>query len=65
MEQYIQNDESKKLQPRKLYLARLFFRFIFISEEETKTFTDKQKAKRVYHHQTDLATNVKRNNKCK
>ena len=45
--------KGENLQPRLLYTARISFRF----EGEIKTFTDKQKAKRI-HHQTRLTTNA-------
>ena len=47
--------KGKKLQPRILYPARLSFRF----DGESKSFPDKQKLKRIQHHQTSFTTNAK------
>ena len=47
--------KGKKLQPRLHYPARISFRF----DGEIKSFTDKQKAKRIQHHQTSSTTNAK------
>ena len=47
--------KGKKLQPRLLYSARISFRF----DGEIKSFTDKQKAKRIQNHQTSYTTNAK------
>ena len=48
--------EEKNLQPI-LYPARLAFRF----DGEIKSFPDKQKLKRIQHHQTSFTTNAKGN----
>ena len=47
--------KGKNLQPRILYPARLSFRF----DGEIKSFPDKQKLKRIQHHQTRFTTNAK------
>ena len=47
--------KGKNLQPRLLNPARISFRL----DGEIKTFTEKQKAKRIQHHQTSLTTNAK------
>ena len=47
--------KGKNLQPRLLYPARISFR----SDGEIKTFTDKQKLKRIQHHQISFKTNAK------
>ena len=47
--------KGKNLQPRILYPARLSFRF----DRELKSFPDKQKLKRIQHHQTSFTTNAK------
>ena len=47
--------KEKRLQPRLLYPARLSFRF----DGEIKSFPDKQKLKRIQHHQTSFTTNAK------
>ena len=47
--------KGKILQPRILYPRRLSFRF----NGEIRNFTDKAKAKRVQHHQTNFTRNVK------
>ena len=47
--------KGKNLQPRRHYPARLSFRF----DGETKSFPDKQKVKRIQHHQTSFTTNAK------
>ena len=46
----------KNLQPTLLYPARISFKY----EGEIKSFTDKQKAERIQHHQTSSSTNAKR-----
>nr|KAF6387533.1 hypothetical protein mMyoMyo1_008025 [Myotis myotis] len=56
--------QSKGLNPRILYPARLSFKI----EGEIRSFTDKKKAKGVYHHQASntrnaKGTGVKRRNK--
>ena len=45
----------KNHQPRILYPVRLSFRF----DGEIKSFTDKQKLKRIQHHQTSFTINAK------
>ena len=47
--------KGKNLQPRTLYPPRLSFRF----DGESKSFPDKQKLKRIQHHQTRFTTNAK------
>ena len=47
--------KGKNLQPRLLYPARISFRF----DGEIKSFTHKQKVKRIQHHQTSSTTNAK------
>ena len=47
--------KGKMRQPRILCPSRLSFRF----DAEIISFTDKQKAKRIQHHQTSFATNAK------
>nr|KAF6360231.1 hypothetical protein mMyoMyo1_011177 [Myotis myotis] len=47
--------QSKGLNPRILYPARLSFKL----EGEIRSFTDKKKAKGVYHHQASNARNAK------
>ena len=47
--------KRKTLQPRILHPARLSFRF----DGEIKSFPDKQKLKRIQHHQTSFTTNAK------
>ena len=47
--------KRKTLQPRILHPARLSFRF----DGEIKSFPDKQKLKRIQHHQTIFTTNAK------
>ena len=47
--------KGKNLQPRLLYPARISFRF----DGEIKSFTDKQKQKRIQHQQTSSTTNAK------
>ena len=47
--------KGKNLQPRILYLWRLSFSF----DGEFKSFPDKQKLKRIQHHQTSFTTNAK------
>ena len=49
--------KRKNLQIRILYPARLSFRF----DGELKSFLDKQKFKRIQHHQTSFITNAKVN----
>ena len=44
--------KGKNLQPRTLYPPRLSFRF----DGESKSFPDKQKLKRIQHHQTSFTT---------
>ena len=46
--------KKNNLQPRLLYPARISFRY----EGELKSFTDKQKAERIQHHQTSSSTNA-------
>ena len=46
---------GKNLQSRILYPAKLYFRF----DGEIKSFPDKQKFKRIQHHQTSFTTNAK------
>ena len=46
---------GKNLPSRILYPARLSFRF----DGEIKSFLDKQKFKRIQHHQTSFITNAK------
>ena len=46
---------GKNLQPRILYPVRLSFSF----DGEIKSFEDKQKLKRIQHHQISFTTNVK------
>ena len=46
--------KENNLQPRLLYPERISFRY-----EEFKSFTDKQKAERIQHHQTSSSTNAK------
>ena len=45
---------GKNLQSRILYPARLSFRF----DGEIKSFPNKQKLKRIQHHQTSFTTNA-------
>ena len=47
--------KGKNLQPRLLYLARISFKI----DGEIKSFSDKQKLKRIQYHQTSFTTNVK------
>ena len=47
--------EENNLQPRLLYTARISFKY----EGEIKSFTDKQKLKRIQYHQTSSPTNAK------
>ena len=47
--------KGKNLQPRILYLASLFSR----CDGEIKSFPEKQKFKRIQHHQTRFTTNAK------
>ena len=47
--------KEKNLQPRLLYPAKMSFKI----NGEIKNFTDKQKLKRIQHHQTSLATSTK------
>ena len=47
--------KGRKLQPRILYPTRLSLRF----DGEIKSFTDKQKLKRIHYHQTSFTTNAK------
>ena len=47
--------KEKNLQPRLLYPSRISFKY----EGEIKSFTDKQKLKRIQHHQTSSSTNAK------
>ena len=47
--------KGKNLQLRILYQAKLSFSF----DGEIKSFTDKQKLKRIQNHQTSFATNTK------
>ena len=47
--------KGKNLQPQTLYPERLSFTF----DEEIKSFPDKQKLKRIQHHQTRFTTNAK------
>ena len=47
--------KGKNLQPRILYPARLSLRF----DGEIKSFPDKQKLKRIQHHQTSFTANTK------
>ena len=47
--------KGKNLQPRILYPASLYLRF----DGEIKSFPDKQKLKRIQHHQTSFTTNAK------
>ena len=49
--------KGKELQPRILYPEEFSFRF----DGEIKSFTDKQKLKRIQHHQTSFTTNAKGN----
>ena len=47
--------KGKNLQPQLLYLAKISFKI----NGEIKNFMDKQKLKRIQHHQTSLATSTK------
>ena len=47
--------KGKNPQPRLLYLARISLRI----DGEIKSFSDKQKVKRIQYHQTSFITNVK------
>ena len=47
--------KKSNLQPRLPYPERNSFRY----EGEFKSFTDKQKAERIQHHQTSSSTNAK------
>ena len=47
--------KGENLQPRILYPARLSLRF----DGEIKSFTDKQKFKRIQHHQTSFTIKAK------
>ena len=47
--------KGKNLQPTRLYPARLSFTF----NGEIKSFPDKQKLKRIQHHQSNFTTNAK------
>ena len=47
--------KGENLQPRFLYPSKISFRF----DGEIKTFIDKQKAKRIQHHQTSFIANAK------
>ena len=47
--------KGKNLQPRLLYPARVSFKI----DGEIKSFSDKQKVKRIQYHQTSFTTNVK------
>ena len=47
--------KGKNLQPRLLYPARITFKI----DGEIKSFSDKQKLKRIQYHQTSFTTNVK------
>ena len=47
--------KRKSLQPRLLYLASISFKI----DGEIKSFSDKQKLKRIQDHQTSFTTNVK------
>ena len=47
--------KGKNLQPRLLYPARISFKI----NGEIKSFSDKQKIKRIQYHQTSFTTNVK------
>ena len=46
--------KGKNLQPRLLYLARISFNI----DGEIKSFSDKQKLKRIQYHKTSFTTNV-------
>ena len=46
--------KGKNLQPRLLYLARISFKI----DGEIKSFSDKQKLKRIQYHKTSFTTNV-------
>ena len=54
MARNIQIDESKGLQPRLFYSAKLSFRI----EGQIESFPDKKKL-RIHHHQMSIARNVK------
>ena len=47
--------KGKNQQPRLLYPARVSFKI----DGEIKSFSDKQKVKRIQYHQTSFTTNVK------
>ena len=47
--------KGKNLQTRLLHLARISFKI----DEEIKSFSDKQKLKRIQYHKTSFTTNVK------
>ena len=47
--------KGKNLQPRLLYPARISFKI----DGKIKSFSDKQKLKRIRYHQTSFTTNVK------
>ena len=47
--------KGENLQPRLQYLARISFKI----DGEIKSFSDKQKLKRIQYHQTSFTTNVK------
>ena len=47
--------KQKNIQPQLLYLEKISFKI----NGEIKNFMDKQKLKRIQHHQTSLATNTK------
>ena len=47
--------KGKNLQPRLLYPARISFKI----DGEIKSFSDKQKLKRIQYHQTSFTTNLK------
>ena len=47
--------KRKNLHPRLLYLVRISFKI----DGEIKSFSDKQKVKRIQYHKTNFTTNVK------
>ena len=52
---YIQSDENKGPTTKNNLLSKTLFRF----DGEIKSFTDKQKLKRIHYHQTSFTTNAK------
>ena len=52
---YIQSDENKGPTTKNNLLSKTLFRF----DGEIKSFTDKQKLKRIHYHQTSFTTNDK------